>query len=171
MTTSRPANTGFGIFEIAAGGGRLALCPMPGRYGDYPGDLGMIRVWGAGLVLSMATEPELVEYGASTLPADLAKHGTVWHHLPVEDFGADSASLRDSWAGASLEARRLLSDGGRVLTHCLGGCGRSGMAVLRLMIELGEPADAALARLRAVRPCAVETEAQRLWAAGIAPRP
>ncbi len=38
------------------------------------------------------------------------------------------------------------------------------MAVLRLMVEVGEAPEAALARLRAVRPCAVETEAQRDWA-------
>ncbi len=54
--------------------------------------------------------------------------------------------------------------GGRVLVHCMGGCGRSGMALLRLMVESGEPADRALARLRAVRPCAVETPEQLAWA-------
>ena len=42
------------------------------------------------------------------------------------------------------------------------------MAVLRLMFEAGEDAQAALIRLRAVRPCAVETEAQLAWAS--APR-
>ncbi len=34
----------------------------------------------------------------------------------------------------------------------------------RLMVEAGEAGDRALARLRAVRPCAVETEAQMGWA-------
>jgi hypothetical protein len=43
------------------------------------------------------------------------------------------------------------------------------MAVLRLMIEAGEEPQSALARLRKVRPCAVETEAQMQWAlAGVA---
>ena len=51
-----------------------------------------------------------------------------------------------------------------MLVHCRGGCGRSGMAVLRLMVEAGEAPEEALARLRAVRPCAVETEAQMDWA-------
>ena len=51
-----------------------------------------------------------------------------------------------------------------VLVHCFGGCGRSGMLVLRVMIEAGEPAGTALKRLRQVRPCAVETEAQMAWA-------
>jgi hypothetical protein len=38
------------------------------------------------------------------------------------------------------------------------------MAALRLMIKAGEDPDAALKRLRAVRACAVETDAQLLWA-------
>ena len=50
------------------------------------------------------------------------------------------------------------------MIHCFGGCGRSGMAALRLMVEAGEDADEALERLRAVRPCAVETDAQLRWA-------
>ena len=40
------------------------------------------------------------------------------------------------------------------------------MVVLRLMMECGERPAAALARLRAVRPCAVETQAQMAWAYG-----
>ena len=38
------------------------------------------------------------------------------------------------------------------------------MAALRLMIEAGEKPDRALVRLRALRPCAVETEEQLYWA-------
>ena len=39
------------------------------------------------------------------------------------------------------------------------------MAVLRLLVERGEAAEPALARMRAARGCAVETEAQFRWAA------
>jgi len=39
---------------------------------------------------------------------------------------------------------------------------------LRLMVEHGEAPNAALQRLRMVRPCAVETDAQQAWAAGTA---
>ena len=38
------------------------------------------------------------------------------------------------------------------------------MVVLRLMVDSGEAAEAALDRLRAARPCAVETDAQMAWA-------
>ncbi len=156
----------FAIAGLDAGGGRLGLCPMPGREGDYSRDLAVIAGWRPALVLTMATGPELAAMGALGLSGDLAARGINWRHLPVADFGSDSASLRESWSDASREALGQLAAGHGVLAHCMGGCGRSGMAVLRLMVEAGEAPEAALCRLRAVRPCAVETEAQRIWAFG-----
>lgn len=155
---------GFGIAELEAGGGRLALCPMPGGSGDYAGDLATVLGWAPALVVTMATTEEL-DAAAQTLPEDLAREGIAWHHLPVADFAAESVLLMLDWPRVSAEAREILDRGGRVLVHCRGGCGRSGMAVLRLMVETGEAPEAALARLRAVRPCAVETTAQFNWAA------
>ena len=46
------------------------------------------------------------------------------------------------------------------------GRGRSGMIALRLMIAGGERPVAALKRLRAVQPEAVETPGQMNWATG-----
>jgi len=53
---------------------------------------------------------------------------------------------------------------GKVFAHCYGGKGRSGMVLLRLMVERGLDPDQALQDLRRVRPGAVETQAQWLWA-------
>lgn len=158
--------TGFIIAELPAGGGRLALCPMPGRGGAYADDVAAILRWAPAMVMTMATGPELAACGALGLSSDLATRGIGWRHLPVPDFSADSAALREAWAETSAEALDHLNRGRGVIAHCLGGCGRSGMAVLRLMVEAGEDPGLALERLRAVRPCAVETEAQRLWAMG-----
>lgn len=109
----------------------------------------------------MTQQDELDRKGAGSLGQDLRNEGIDWLHVPVVDFGVPPTmnwnSLRD----------RVLADldrGGRVLVHCFGGCGRSGMMALRLMIAAGEDADAALARLRQIRPCAVETDAQMAWA-------
>lgn len=155
--------TGFGIAELAAGGGRLGLCPMPGAAGDYGRDLGSVLRWAPQMVVTMATAAEL-HVVAGSLPADLAHEGIAWRHLPVADFAHRSTALTLDWPRVSAEAHAILAAGGRVLFHCRGGCGRSGMAVLRLMVEAGEAPEAALARLRDVRPCAVETEAQLRWA-------
>lgn len=161
----------FGIVELKAGGGVLAICPMPGRGGAYEADLREVLAFAPDIVVSMTPLEELAQQGAGELGQDLAKVGTLWLHLPVADFSVPGQATRAQWPEVSVRLRRVLAAGGRVLVHCLGGCGRSGMAVLRLMVEIGEEPDAALARLRAVRPCAVETVEQFAWAAGLPPNP
>ncbi|MBK6465979.1 MAG: protein phosphatase [Rhodobacter sp.] len=154
------------IAILAAGGGKLALSPLPGREGSYAADLADLVAFAPALVLSMTTAEETAARGAWRLAEDLARHGIRWRHLPIADFGVPNGETAALWPAASVEARGLLAAGGRVLVHCMGGCGRSGMAVLRLMVETGEDPAAALVRLRAQRPCAVETPAQLDWAAG-----
>ncbi len=150
----------FAIAAMPVGGGTLGICPMPGRGGDYRGDLSALTGWRPSLVLSMT---EMEEF-RGPLGRDLARAGICWEHLPIRDMGAPPGEVGTLWPGVSARLRELLADGERVLVHCFGGCGRSGMAVLRLMIEAGEAPEAALSRLRAARPCAVETEAQMAWA-------
>lgn len=154
----------FTIADLPLGAGRLGICPMPGGDGRYDLDLATLIRWQPGLVLTMTGADELRAGGAERLPADLAGHGIAWHHLPVADYGVPGAQTMQLWPAAAQQATNLVARGGRVLVHCRGGCGRSGMAVLRLMVMAGEDPQLALARLRAVRPCAVETEAQRRWA-------
>ncbi|MDE4303869.1 protein-tyrosine phosphatase family protein [Phaeobacter gallaeciensis] len=154
----------FTIYAVSAANGILAICPLPGAGGDYKGDLELIHDWQPGLVISMTTEAEHVTVGAATLGIDLQSMGSRWVHLPVADFGVPGPEVNEAWPGVSASARQALNGGGRVLVHCRGGCGRSGMVVLRLLIECGVAPEAALNRLRMARPCAVETEAQMAWA-------
>lgn len=151
----------FTISELTAGGGVLGISPLPGRFGDYTDDLAAVLDWRPDVVLTMTTLPEMTRHGADRFGQDLTGQGVTWHHLPVEDFGTPSDDVQAIWP----DLVSVLARGGRILAHCYGGCGRSGMALLRLMVEAGEPGSEALLRLRAVRPCAVETEAQRVWAA------
>lgn len=148
----------FAIYELPVGFGVMALCPMPGRAGDYAGDLAAVLAWSPDLVVSVVEPHEF----AGPLVDDLRELQCRWIHVSTLDFDvpADDAV----WSDAATQIATVLKDGGRVLVHCMGGCGRSGMAVLRTMIAVGEQPDVALARLRAVRPCAVETGAQMIWA-------
>lgn len=154
----------FIIHALPVGGGILALAPMPGRSGSYEDDLAHLHDWQPALVISLTTQAEMQTHGAERLGADIQGIGARWAHLPVRDFGVPDPAAAELWPETSTAARAALEGGGRVLAHCMGGCGRSGMALLRLMIESGEAPRKALARLRAVRPCAVETEAQMEWA-------
>ncbi|EBA13204.1 protein-tyrosine phosphatase family protein [Roseobacter sp. CCS2] len=151
----------FAIYRLPVGGGDLALSPMPGRTRHYYTDWLHLLDWCPDLVLSMTTQAELDRKGAGTFGLDLRNTGIDWMHLPVPDFGVPDD--RD-WPHVRDQVLAVLQRKGRVLVHCFGGCGRSGMMVLRVMVAAGEAPDAALARLRAVRPCAVETDDQMRWA-------
>lgn len=155
----------YAIAELPLGNGWLGISAMPGRTGFYQNDLNTILRWDPDLVLSMTQEIELKYADAATFGEDLQAAGITWHHLPIPDMGAPPVRVQVQWQDTSVRAAALLDTGGRILAHCYGGCGRSGLAVLRLMVEAGEDVDAALARLRSVRPCAVETEEQKDWAA------
>ncbi|MCK0126770.1 hypothetical protein MWU76_20435 [Gelidibacter sp. F2691] len=157
----------FPIASLNAGNGTLGICPLPGRTGDYREDLETLIHWAPDMVLSMTTQSEMDSYGAGHMGEDLHSSGVIWHHLPIRDFGAPSDKIAAMWPAISNEAREILDRGGKVLAHCKGGCGRSGMALLRLLCEQGETPDQALTRLREVRPCAVETDAQGLWASTV----
>lgn len=154
----------FIIHALPVGGGILALAPLPGRGGGYGDDLAHLHDWQPALVISLTTLAEMEIHGAEALGADIQGIGARWAHLPVRDYGVPDPATAELWPETSIIARAALTGGGRVLAHCMGGCGRSGMAVLRLMIEDGEAPRKALARLRALHPCAVETEAQMDWA-------
>ncbi len=146
---------------LAVGGGAVSIGACPGRDGDFTGDLADLLAWGPDVVLSMATRAEMAGVGADGLPDALAAAGVRWLHCPVADFGVPQGG----WGPVAAEAGAVLARGGRVHVHCMAGCGRSGAAVMRLMVGAGEAPDVALALLREVRPCAVETRAQYDWAA------
>ncbi len=144
----------FSISEIGVGGGVLGLCPLP-----QAGDVAALLDWRADLVLSLVESQEFAAL-APDLNAALAAAGIEQRLFPIADFGVPAGD----WAAISADLHAGLAQGARIVVHCRGGCGRTGMIALRLMVELGEVPEAALARLRGVRPCVVETEAQGVWA-------
>lgn len=150
------ASKNFEIFALQVGGGTLALSPMPNGAGQQT-----LLAWRPDLVLTMTEVAEMALAGIGNLGIQLMSHRIVWRHLPVPDFGVPVAL---DWGAVRAQVLDVLATGGKVLVHCKGGCGRSGMMVLRLMIAAGESPDGALQRLRDLRPCAVETAAQLAWA-------
>jgi len=154
----------FAIHPVAVAGGMPGLSPMPGRTRHGGADWPRLVDRAPGLVITMTPLHELARMGS--LPQDLANIGIPWAHLPVADMGAPDAATQAGWT--TVQARALAMPGrrGRLPARCFGGRGRAGMVASRPMVAAGERPQAALARPRAVRPCAVATAAQRQWAQG-----
>ncbi|MCC5972202.1 MAG: dual specificity protein phosphatase family protein [Pararhodobacter sp.] len=150
--------------RLPLGTGILGIGPLPGRAGDLPGDLARIKDFAPALVISMTGTDEMAAHGAADLPQALQHAGIDWAHFPVTDFGLPDPETAQGWQAVADKALAVCAAGGRVFVHCKAGRGRSGMVAMRLMVQLGEAPGPALARLRAARPGAVETEAQQDWA-------
>ncbi len=153
--------TPFAIYPVPVAGGILAISPMPGRSGCYAADIAEVVEWAPALVISMVEMAEFTANQVTSFGTDLLRAGIDWQHNPVPDFGVP---VRLEWPRICRDVVARLQSGENVLIHCMGGCGRSGMIALRIMIAAGEPADTALLRLRQARLCAIETDAQMAWA-------
>ena len=154
----------FGIFVVEAGHGKIAIAPLPGRYSPLAEDIRQIADWRPAIVVSMTERHELERTGAQNMAAMLGDYDIEWAHFPIPDYGCPDAKGEAAWPVLSERLHNILSQEKRVLLHCAGGIGRSGAVALKLLVEQGETPETGLARLRAVRPGAVETAEQLAWA-------
>lgn len=152
------------------GGGLLGLTLCPGKRDaaaqtgawrrDLDLDLDAIRAWGASTVVTLVRPEELELLAVQGLGAAVAARGMAWHHMPITDVSVPDAAFERAWGLVGAELRGRLRRGERILVHCRGGLGRSGLVAARLLVELGVPAETAIRQVRAARPGAIETFAQ-----------
>ena len=154
----------FEVFEISVGPAILGMSPLPGLTGDFLADVEKIFNWNPTTILSLTPKEEMEYLGASDFVSMIAKERIPWVHFPIKDFSIVDQQQEVLWEKISKNINLQINNGNRILVHCRGGCGRTGMIVLRFMIEFGENPEKALERLRVIRPCAIETLAQENWA-------
>jgi len=126
----------------------VAICPMP-HATEIPR---LASEFDAALVLAMEDELrgnyELDEWG---------RRGVEYLHNPIPDFS--SPDLLELHGLARWVASRV-SQGKRVLIHCMGGSGRSGTVAAAYLIASGMGFEDAIRLVRSVREKAVETLGQ-----------
>ncbi len=154
----------FEVFEIPLGPALLGISRLPGLQGNFLGDIEKIFNWKPAAIISLTEKKEMEDLGASDFISLIEKEKLPWLHFPIKDFGIVDKQQEVFWEPISKNIHQKINNGERILVHCRGGCGRTGMIVLRIMIEFGEDPHEALDRLRKIRPCAVETEDQENWA-------
>jgi ADP-ribosylglycohydrolase len=80
--------------------------------------------------------------------------------LPIVDGGIPSGPWERAWAKEGPRLRERLALGGRLLIHCRGGMGRTGIVAARLLVEFGEEPTRAMRLVRKARPNAIENRRQ-----------
>ncbi len=168
-------NSPLRIAEVAVddGPGLIGITICPGKIDPHAMtgpternvdiDVCRIRDWGARAVLTLLEVAEMVELHVTELGAAVESYGMTWIDLPIRDLSIPDAAFEAGWKSAGPRLEAILRDGGRVLVHCRGGLGRSGTIAARMLVELGTPPDAAIARVRAARPGAIETPEQEAY--------
>ncbi|MFM1959456.1 MAG: hypothetical protein RL588_973 [Pseudomonadota bacterium] len=167
------------IDSVSAGPGCIGMTLAPGKKGpshfggrwdrDLEADLAVIAGWRPTLVVTLMEADEFTLLRTPRLGDRVREAGLEWRHLPIRDLQAPDGRFEKVWTFAGAEMRDLLVRGGRVLLHCRGGRGRTGLVAARLLAELGEPAGEALRRVRDAREGAVETEPQERHVLSVEP--
>jgi ADP-ribosyl-[dinitrogen reductase] hydrolase len=159
------------VDSVAAPGGGLigmTFCPGKKQPGGLEGnwdrdlalDLDRIKEWGAAAVVTLMEDHELVRFKVAGIGDAVRERGMAWHHLPIVDADVPRVPFETGWATHRATLAAHLAAGRRILLHCRGGLGRTGMVAARLLVELGVPAEQAISEVRAARHGAIETPAQ-----------
>ena len=168
------------IAVVTAGSefGRVGITFCPGKYDPQGGggvwwdrdldlDLDTIRDWGAAAVVTLLEPEELTLLRVEKLGEEVLRRDMSWFHLPIVDVSIPDEPFEQKWLSAGEELRAILRRKHDVVIHCRGGLGRAGTIGARLLVELGMDPKKAIARVRAVRPGAIETRAQENYVLNI----
>ncbi|CAN1535425.1 DraG ADP-ribosylglycohydrolase [Sphingomonadaceae bacterium] len=177
LRTSQSHPLQIANIQLPDGHGRIGITFCPGKYQpaamtggwarDLDSDLAAIQHWGASAVVSLIEPHEMQALQVPHLGEAVTQRHMHWYHLPITDVSVPDAQFEAQWQRASAELRHMLHAGFSVLVHCRGGLGRAGMIAAALLVELGEPAPSAIARVRQARPGAIETRAQEAYVTGL----
>lgn len=155
------------------GAGRIGLTLCPGKRDpramtgawqrDLLADLKEVARWEATTLVTLVESHELTHLGVEDLGATARSLGLEWMHLPIRDVSTPCPAFEQAWETRGAELRRRLAAGEGIVIHCRGGLGRTGLVAARLLIELGEAPQRALAMVRSIRPGAVEAPEQEAY--------
>lgn len=170
MKTRTSQNSPLVIATISASSGRLGISLCPGKWQDaaWTGpwerdlaiDLDAVRDWGAAAAVTLIEPQEFVALRVERLGEEVAARGIRWFHLPIRDVTAPGASFEEAWQQKGPILHELLKHGQSVFIHCKGGLGRAGTVAARLLVELGDDPDVAIAKVREVRRGAIDVGEQ-----------
>jgi len=106
--------------------GRLFRSRIPGPFMTVAELLDIWESEGVTLVVPLMEGLDYAEFGVSDMPGHVAERSWRCHLLPIPDGGVSTAQQMSELIDV---IHNELSEGGGVLVHCIGGRGRTGLAL------------------------------------------
>ena len=154
-------NSGGGTIGISICPGLKDLSPLVNRmHRDLEEDVRTISSWNATAVLTLMEKKELEKFGVANISEIVSRYKIDWYHMPIPDMCTPDKKVEEMWGEISKALGLIIKSGGKVLIHCKGGLGRSGMVAALILVELGWTPKLAIQKVRSVRPGAIETREQ-----------
>jgi protein-tyrosine phosphatase len=163
----------IGEIPVPGTGGVIGMTYCPGKRDSYRKtgvwirdlalDVEAIRGWGAEMVLTLLESHEMDLLEVQRLPQEVEARGMRWLHLPIRDESIPEEAFELQWRAQKPHFHGTLKRGGRVLVHCRGGLGRTGLVAARLLVEFGMTPTNAILAVRQVRERAIETGEQEAY--------
>ena len=166
-STSSPLQIDEISFDKGEGGLGLTICP--GKRDSYKWnrnlqeDLSVIRNWGASTVVTLIEAHEFDLLKVDRLGEEVQKLGMRWIHLPIPDVDVPDQRFEQEWVVAGPEIHGRIRAGEKILIHCRGGLGRTGLVAGLILVERGCAPSDAIQQIRAVRRHAIETPSQEQY--------
>jgi atypical dual specificity phosphatase len=126
--------------------GALAGMERPGTFAKLREDLEFLKKHRINAIVSL-TETPLEK-------AFIEEFGFRYLHLPVADFTPPTIAQIDQFLEFQ---RRAEGDGLATMVHCGAGLGRTGTMLACSLVARGMPSEAAIDRVRTMRPYSIET--------------
>lgn len=155
------------------GGGDIGMTLCPGKraqglYGgtwarDLRTDLNAIAAWQPLALISLMEQLEFDLLEVGDFPDLVAEQIFQWLSVPIPDMQIPGAEFERQWLGLAPGLHSALRHGGRVVLHCRGGLGRTGLVAARLLIDAGLRPPTAIRRVREARIGAIETYLQEYY--------
>jgi ADP-ribosylglycohydrolase/protein-tyrosine phosphatase len=149
--------------------GEIGMTLCPGKTGqstidgywrrDLAMDMEVIRAWGCTRLVTLMESDEIAAFQVADL-REKVPPGIRHYHLPIPDGGVPDAAWEQQWAqvGPLLGCDLVLGE--RIVIHCRGGLGRTGLVAARLLVDRGMDPEEAMAAVRKARPGTIENRAQ-----------
>jgi len=144
--------------------GKIGLTILPGRKDNsrlLEADVQTIKADGITHVISLITSEEITRYGVENLMTEYKKAGFTTKSFAINDQGVstvDETNELVDWIDKNLE------QGAKIMIHCVGGLGRTGLVSACYLVNQGMAAQDAIDEIRSVRSKrAIESESQELF--------